>query len=157
MKLEEIVKIFNERNNLALVVEDNALTINVEGGLPFTIQEIPEMECFLFLGELGYPPPCALEALLSGLLMANHLFMGTHGASISRDPDTGKFFLNRIVPCRSIEEFEDFGAVSRNFIKIMYVWHQAIEEYKPSEDGGSGENTPEKAGKELLDSYMMRV
>lgn len=131
MTFDDLIKGFGEKIGVELALEDGVVALNIDD-MPVMIQELPELNAVNILGEIGEPPPEGLETLLSSMLNANHLFQGTSGGTLSRDPETGKFFLCRWEPL-ALADVEAFTAVVDKFVNVLETWRKIIADYRPSE------------------------
>lgn len=101
-------------------------------------------------GDIGEPPPQGLEGLLSSMLEANHFFKGTNGATISRDADTGRFSLCRILDMRSIDG-DEFFVQLEGFVNTLETWRGLLADYRPVEKpSDAGEPAPPAFGSDAF-------
>ena len=129
MRFEEHVKALADKIGVPLKVDDEGTCVLSVDDMMVTLQSIPEAESVGFWGEIGEPPPQDLEKLLSAMLEANHMFKGTGGATISRDSETGRFFLCRILDLRSLDA-EAFAAALERFVNVLEAWIGLVKDYR---------------------------
>lgn len=153
MTFDELVKGFGEKIGVELAMEDGVVALNVDG-MPVMIQELSELNAINILGEIGEPPPEGLETLLSSMLNANHLFAGTAGGTLSRDPENGKFFLCRWEPL-ALADVESFTAVVDKFVNVLETWRKILSDYRPSQT--SAETAPEEAAPAFGSRGFMQI
>ncbi len=141
MKFPELVDAFGKMIGVELASVDGAVTLAVDE-MPVVIQELAELDSVALMGQIGEPPPEGLEQLLSALLDANHLFAGTGGGTLSRDPETGAFHLCRMLPL-AITDAEAFSAAMERFVNVMETWRKLIADYRPAVASAADEPIPE--------------
>ena len=137
MRFEEQVKALGNKIGVTLQVDDEGTCVLSVDDMTVTLQSIPEVESVGFWGEIGEPPPQGLEKLLSAMLEANHMFRGTGGATISRDSETGRFFLCRILDLRSLDA-EAFAAALERFVNVLEAWIALVRDYRETAPDASG-------------------
>ena len=115
----DAVELLGRKVGVELSASDGVCRIDVDG-MDVAIHEVEEIDGFCLLGEIGDLPPLNTEPVMNALLVANHLFKGTGGATISRDPDTGKLFLCRIRECGVFLTFVSFLCGEHSF-KLAFV------------------------------------
>ena len=131
MKLQELVNALGAVTGGEFTVEDDVCTIGIDD-MTVTIQEIAETSAITTYAEIGEPPPQGLEQLLSAMLNANHLFQGTGGATISRDPSNGKFYLCRYDHTDTLDG-DRFIAMIEKFVNVLETWRKMLSDYRPEE------------------------
>ena len=129
MRFEEQIVALGSRIGVPLQVDDEGACVLSVDDMTVTLQGIPEAESAGFWGEIGEPPPQGLEKLLSAMLEANHMFKGTGGATISRDSETGCFFLCRILDLRNLDA-ETFAAALERFVNVLEAWISLVKDYR---------------------------
>lgn len=141
MEFNELINGLGEKLGLDLPIQENACALNVDD-MQITLQALDEVGMLSIYGEIGEPPPQGLEQLLSAMLNANHLFQGTFGATISRDPETGNFFLCR---CLSLSDLmiESLMENLEKFVNVLETWRKLLADYRPSETTAEGSSDTE--------------
>lgn len=151
MDFEALIAGLGDRIGVALVVDsDGACVLSVDG-MMVTIQSRQDSDSIGLLGLIGEAPPQNLEALLSAMLNANHLFKGTGGATISRDPDTGDFYLYRIVDLKVVD-VDGFCMVVERFLNTLETWCKMLADYRPSEE--TVRNDDSTSGNGIVSGFM---
>lgn len=139
MDTSEIIKAFGEKIGMELKPDaDGSCAFEVDGHLVM-ISILHELDAIALVGDLGEPPPERLDALYKAMLEANHLFAGTGGATISRDPATGRFALCRVLPCRMLDA-DSFYAEAERFVSTLASWSRIVRDFRaapPSAEGPS--------------------
>lgn len=129
MRFEEQIEALGKKIGVPLQVDDEGACVLSVDDMTVTLQSIAEIEAAGFWGEIGEPPPQGLEKLLSAMLEANHMFRGTGGATISRDSETDRFFLCRILDLRSLDA-EAFAAALERFVNVLEAWIRLVKDYR---------------------------
>lgn len=129
MRFEEQIEALGRKIGVPLQVDDEGACVLSVDDMTVTLQGIPEAESAGFWGEIGEPPPQGLEKLLSAMLEANHMFKGTGGATISRDSETGRFFLCRVLDLRNLDA-ETFAAALERFVNVLEAWIALVRDYR---------------------------
>lgn len=84
--------------------------------------------------EIGEPPPCGDSGRFGNLLLqANHLFRGTGGATLSRDPESGAYCIARRLPLASLS-LDEFSAHVAKIVSQAETWRDAMETFRQAED-----------------------
>lgn len=139
MRFEEHVKALADKIGVPLKVDDEGTCVLSVDDMMVTLQSIPEAESAGFWGEIGEPPPQGLERLFSAMLEANHMFKGTGGATISRDSETGRFFLCRLLDLRSLDA-EAFAAALERFVNVLEAWVELVKDFRETPPDVSDES-----------------
>ena len=129
MRFEEQIEALGSKIGVPLQVDDEGSCVLSVDDMTVTLQSIPEAESVGFWGEIGEPPPQGLEKLLSAMLEANHMFRGTGGATISRDSETGRFFLCRVLDLRNLDA-EAFAAALERFVNVLEAWIALVRDFR---------------------------
>ena len=155
MQLNELIKSLNEVAGGEFTVENDTCTIGIDD-MVVTIQEIAEEGIITTYAEIGEPPPQGLEQLLDSMLQANYLFQGTGGATISRDPESGKFFLCRCDASDTLDG-EKFLKMVEKFVNVLETWVKLLANYRPAEESQSADmagQTAESDYSSRFDTFM---
>ena len=141
MTFDELIRDFGGKIGVELTPTDGAVALAVDD-MSVLIQELPELDAVVLLGEIGEPPPEGLERLLTAMLDANHLFAGTGGGTLSRDPESGKFHLCRWESL-ALADGESFAAVVEKFVNVLETWRKLVADYRPpAADVAEGAGAP---------------
>ena len=132
MTFEELISGFGRKIGIELTAEDETCVIKVDD-MVVTIMSLPTCGRLAVHAEIGEPPPHGLERLLSSMLESNHLFVGTAGATISRDPETGRFHLCR-QESLDVLDVDALAVLVESFVNTLEIWRTAIANYRPSEE-----------------------
>ena len=129
MTFDELIRDFSGQIGVELTPRDGMVALDIDG-MSVLVQELHELDAVVVLGEIGEPPPQGLEELLSSMLNANHLFAGTGGGTLSRDPESGKFFLCRWKPL-ALADAASFSAMMDRFLNVLETWRKLVADYRP--------------------------
>ena len=141
MEFNELIKGLGEKLGLDLPLQENTCALSVDD-MQIALQALDEVVMLSIYGEIGEPPPQGLEQLLTAMLNANHLFQGTAGATISRDPESGRFFLFRCEPL-SVLTIERLMEDLEKFANVLETWRKLLADYRPSEPAADASLTAE--------------
>ena len=160
MELAELVEDFGRRVGLDLKLDENGTCALAVDGMNVTIQDVSEAYAVGIWGKIGAPPPEGLRQLYEMMLDANHLFRATSGATISRDPESGDFYLCRLLDLRVLESEAFFQAVEK-FVNTLETWQKVIADYRPvAEEIGSavaGLSAPSGFPSPAMDSGFIQI
>lgn len=138
VEVQEIIALLGKRLNVDLALDKDGMCPLLVDGMKITISSLPEMDAVGLWGEIGEAPPQQLENLLSAMLNANHCFRGTAGSTISRDPETGRFFLCRMLDVRAVDGDGFFKALEA-FVNTQETWCRMLADYR----GSAAESAPD--------------
>lgn len=130
MELAELIGDFGGRVGLELKLDENGTCSLAVDGMDVTIQDVSEAYSVGLWGKIGTPPPEGLRHLYEMMLDANHLFRATSGATISRDPENGDFYLCRLLDVRVLDTEAFFTAIEK-FVNTLETWQKVIADYRP--------------------------
>lgn len=131
MRFDDLVESLGSLIGVQLRVDDAGVCALAVKDMKLTLQDLPETDSIGLLGEIGEPPPQGLERLLSAMLEANYMFGGTAGATISRDPASGRFHLCRLLDARSLDA-EALATALERFIPTLESWVTLVKDYRES-------------------------
>ena len=136
METTELLKDLGTRLGIPLEPDADGVCAFEADGLFITIHDLAELGAIALIGDLGDPPPERLEGLYAALLEANHLFRDTGGATISRNPESGRLALCRMLSHSTLSPDGFYDAVER-FVSAVQVWARVIRDYRdaPAEAG----------------------
>ena len=140
MTFDELIRDFGGQIGVELTPRDGMVALDVDG-MSVLIQELHELDAVVVLGEIGEPPPQGLEALLSSMLNANYLFTGTGGGTLSRDPESGKFYLCRW-KALALADATSFAAMMDRFLNVLETWRKLVADYRPAEPAADEAGLP---------------
>lgn len=136
----ELVGKLGEAVGVELELDENGMAAFEADGLVTTIADVPEIDAVALTGDIGEPPPERLKPLYKALLEAQHLFAGTGGATISIDPESGRFALNRTLPLKILDA-ENFVRHVETFVNTLETFAKLVGNFRaataaaPEEDG----------------------
>ena len=128
METSELVKSLGEKMGVELALEDGAAAFEADG-MTVAVVDLPELGSVAIAGDIGEPPPERLEALYRTMLEAQHLFRGTFGATISLDPETGRFALNKAIALATVDADSFAGEVER-FVNTLETFAKIVREFR---------------------------
>lgn len=131
MEFGELVSGLSRRLGIELAVENGICSIDIDG-MVVNLHDISELGVIFFQAEIGEAPPQGLEPLLVSMLEANHLFQATGGATISRDPETGRFHLCRCAEAANLDVGR-FSELLEKFVNVLEIWRKMLADYRPEE------------------------
>ena len=139
MRASEIIGAFCRAVGVpAQTGKDGTLSFDSDG-MMLWIHVLDEIDSIVLVGDLGEAAPGRLEKLYRAILEAQHLFKGTFGATVSVNPETGRFSLCKAFSCRGLEP-ERFIAEAEHFLSIQESWRKIIRDYHPAAaEADSGE------------------
>ena len=142
METTELLKDLGSRLNIPLEPDADGVCAFEADDLFVTIHDLPELGAIALIGDLGEPPPERLEGLYAALLEANYLFRDTGGATISRNPESGRLALCRALSHTALSPDGFYDAVER-FVSAAQVWARVIRDYRaaPSESADDSDET----------------
>ena len=136
MDASELIQSFSKR--IGIETDADGVCAFEADGLAVSIHGLRDLDAVALIGDLGDPPPERLEGLYQAMLEANHLFGGTGGATISRDPATGRFALCRALPSAS-QTPDGFYAEVERFVSTMETWSKFIADFRRAPSSGDEE------------------
>ncbi|MBR5733996.1 MAG: type III secretion system chaperone [Desulfovibrionaceae bacterium] len=139
MDASEIIKAFGAKLGIGLEFDaDNVCSFEADG-LSVTIHNLREIDTIAITGDLGDPPPWSLEDLYRTMLEANYLFRDTSGASLSFNPESGRFALCRAMPCKALDG-ESFFSEAERFVSTLEMWARIVRDYRAASPKGEDKN-----------------
>ena len=134
MDASEIIGALGAKLGIGLEFDDGDVCSFEADGMIVTIHNLREIDTIAITGDLGEPPPWNLESLYRSMLEANSLFRDTFGATISFNPESGRFVLCRALPCKALDG-ESFFAAAERFVSTLEVWTRLVRDYRGGTDG----------------------
>ncbi len=141
MTFLELLEGFGKAIGAELPPPENGSVMMEVDDMPVVIQEVAALNAVVMMAPIGMPPPENQEQLLTALLNANHLFAGTGGGTLSRDPESGMFCLCRLLPLVALE-IETFTSAMESFLNVMETWKKLIADYRPTVTTDASEESP---------------
>ena len=141
MDASEILRVFGEKLGIGLEFDaDNICSFEADGMI-VTIHNLREIDVIAITGDMCEPPPWNLENLYRSMLEANYLFKDTSDATISFNPETGRFALCRALPCRALDGELFFSAIE-SFVSTLEIWIRIVRDYRGGAPKDDGEKIP---------------
>ncbi len=137
MKFPELIDAFGKVIGVELTPVDGSVMLDIDE-MPVVVHELVDLDSVVMMGPIGEPPPEGQEQLLKALLDANHLFAGTGGGTLSRDPETGVYYLCRLLPL-AITDTEAFSSALEKFVNVVEMWRKLIADYRPVAEAAARE------------------
>lgn len=147
MELSELLSALGQHIGLDLTLDEAGSCALSIDEMNVMIQDVSEAYAVGFWGKIGAPPPQWQKQLYEMMLDANHLFRATAGATISRDPESGDFYLCRLLDVRCLD-VENFISALEKFVNTLEAWQKVLADYRPvaealetssAESGGASE------------------
>ena len=128
MEASELIEALGRKMGLELSFKDGAAAFEADG-MTVAVNDLPALDAVALTGDIGAPPPERLESLYKTVLEAQHLFRSTHGATISLDPGTGHFALNKAIPLATVDA-ESFAVEVERFISTLETFVKIVREFR---------------------------
>ncbi len=148
MTFNELIAGLGAKLGLELTVENDVCTLGIDD-MVVAVQVQNEVGQVIMSAEIGEPPPQGLEQLLSAMLNANYFFLETGGATISRNPETGNFFLCRYDGLETLD-VESLMAKLEKFVNVLETWRDLVANYRPVQNEVPGGTSPFFGGEGFL-------
>lgn len=129
MDAPDLIAALGERLGIELKFDADGACSFAADEMLITINHIAEIDALVLTGDLGEPPPERLDALYKAMLDANHLFAGTAGATLSRDPETGHIVLCRAMPCMALD-VDALYAQTERFVSTLEAWTKIVANFR---------------------------
>ena len=127
MEFEKLVEGFAAKVNEPGLRPDDDGAVTIENDrVCITVQDVPELGKVMMHCALGESPAENAAALERKMLEANFMYRGTAGATLSRDGETGRYYLCR---CDDIVamDVEGFCGLIESFLELSAAWRGACE------------------------------
>jgi len=147
MTYDELLKAFGAKMGEGVELKpDDAGTVALDvDGMAVTILGLEELGLVVLSGVVGEPPPAdRMERLYKAMLVANHNFAGTFGATLSINPDDGKVSLCKALPLALADGDSFFTDVER-FINTLETWVKLVADFRGADLGGDAAGAPADA------------
>lgn len=129
MEASEIIEGFCGRIGIAYEPDKYGACTFEADGLRVAVTNVIEIDSIGLVGDLGEPPPERLERLFKMMLEANHLLGGTGGATLSLDPDTGRFALCQFLQCRTTD-VDSLYTETERFVCTLETWTRVVGDFR---------------------------
>ena len=129
MKIEELVSALNDAVGGSFEVSDGTCIIAVDD-MVVNILEVLETGSIVMYARIGeHPAEDNVGRLSESLLAANHMYQGTHGATISYNLDDRCYYLNRFDSADNLNG-EKFVKLLEDFVNTLEVWRKIVSDYR---------------------------
>ena len=129
MEASETIKAFCGKVGIAYEPDKYGTCSFEADGLRVAVTDVREIDSIGLVGDLGEPPPERLENLYKMMLEANHLLGGTGGATLSLNPDNGRFSLCQFFQCRTTDADALYSEIER-FVCTLETWTKVIGDFR---------------------------
>ena len=129
MEASETIKAFCGKVGIAYEPDKYGTCTFKADGLCVAVTDVREIDSIGLVGDLGEPPPERLENLYKMMLEANHLLGGTGGATLSLNPDNGRFALCQFFQCRTTDADVLYSEIER-FVCTLETWTKVIGDFR---------------------------
>lgn len=144
MEASEIIKSFCGKIGIAYEPDKYGTCMFEADGLHVAVTDVREIDSIGLVGDLGEPPPERLENLYKMMLEANHLLGGTGGATLSLNPDNGRFSLCQFFLCQTTDadalysETERFVCTLETWTKVIGDFRDVVSSISPDKENANG-------------------
>ena len=142
MESQELLKTLGDTVGIELAFDADGVAAFSADGMEVTLRNLPEIGAFALEGDLGAPPPQDLTALYKLMLESQHHFRDTVGATISLDPENGRFMLCLVLFNKMLDA-EAFVKTVGHFLSTQETWTRIVRDYR-------GAAEPSKPTSEML-------
>lgn len=151
MEASELITALGNRLGIELKLDADGACAFGADDMVVTINHLEPLDVLVLSGDLGEPPPERLEALYKAMLEANHLFAGTGGATLSRDPESGHFAICRALLCRALDA-DSFYAQTEQFVSTVEAWTKLVANFR-----AAAPEVLSNEAQDLNDTFGLRV
>ena len=128
MEFEKLVEGFAAKVNEPGLRPDDDGAVTIENDrVCITVQDVPELGKVMMHCALGESPAENAAALERKMLEANFMYRGTAGATLSRDGETGRYYLCRCDDIAAMD-VEGFCALIESFLELAATWRHVCED-----------------------------
>ena len=124
-----------------LVREDGICSVEIDGMI-VSLVHVEEADALALHGLIGDPPPEAEDRFNAMLLKANHMFQGTGGATLSQDPQTREYALQRQFPL-ALMDAATLSTELEKFVNSLERWKGILADFRPIGEEASKEVSDE--------------
>jgi hypothetical protein len=114
-----------------LVQEDGVCSIEIDGMI-VSLVHVEDADSLVLHGIVGDPPPEAEGRFGAMLLQANNLFRDTLGATLSQDPGSKAYALQRQYPLAMLDA-DSLAAGLETFTNTLERWREVLADFRPVE------------------------
>ena len=118
-----------------LVREDGVCSVEIDGMI-VSLVHIEDADALALHGIVGDPPPESEGRFGAMLLQANNMFQGTGGATLSQDPQSKEYALQRQFPLALLDA-DSLAAELEKFVNLLEHWKGILADFRPIEDEAS--------------------
>jgi hypothetical protein len=136
MTYEELTTALAEKLGIRGLVRENGVCSLDIDGMTVSLVHAPNADALVLHGILGDSPASAEGRFGAMLLRANHLFRGTDGATLSQDPASKTYALQRQFPL-AVLDADSLAAELGRFVDSLERWRNAIAQFRPVEEEAS--------------------
>ncbi len=135
MEFSELLNNFGSRNGIEDLAPEKGYCCLMFDDIVVNIEE--NNGNIFFYTPVGELPPEGGEEIYKALAKANFFFMGTQGATLSADPDSGMILLAYMTPACALDD-TSFDKTVENFVNVAEEWSGKIRRHM-EQDPGSAE------------------
>ena len=150
METRELLKALGNTIGIELAFDDYGVAAFLADGMKVTLRDLPEIGAIAIEGDLGAPPPEDPTLLYKLMLESQNRFRDTVGATISLDPETGRFMLCRVLVAKLFDASSFVDVIGR-FLTTQDTWTRIVHDYR------GGESIPAPAPEMLFGDGFLRV
>ena len=151
MEATELITVLGSTLGIELKLDAEGVCSFSADETAITINHLEQLDVLVLSGDLGEAPPERLEALYQAMLEANHLFAGTGGATLSRDPESGHFAICRALPCSALDAESCYAQVEQ-FVSTVEAWTKLVANFRAAVS-----EVPSNEVQDLNDAFGLRV
>lgn len=136
MSYDDLIKAFGEKlgGGIELKPDETGTVMLDVDGMPLSILGLEDIGLVVLSGIIGEPPPAdGKERLYEAILKANYNFMGTSGATMSINPDSGEVSLCKALPL-DLTDGDKFFAETEGFLNVLESWRKIVSDFRGSID-----------------------
>lgn len=118
-----------------MIREDGVCSVEIDGMI-VSLVHVGDADAMALHGIVGDPPPEAEGRFGAMLLQANHMFKGTGGATLSQDPESKEYALQRQFPLALLDA-DSLAAELEKFVDSLERWKGVLADFRPIEEKAS--------------------
>ena len=132
MEFNELIQAFAASLGLdGVEIEGGAAAFEIDG-MKVNIFNDAEADTVMVYGEIGQPPSEDDRSFGPAMLKANHLFGGTGGATLCRDPETGAYAIFQAFPLDGMDA-ESLAAQVARIVDKTEHWRGILNAFQVAE------------------------
>ncbi len=156
MTYDELTKALSAKLDIApLKPEDGVCSLEIDDMI-VSLVEVAASDALLLHGIIGDPPPTADGRFGVLLLQANHLFRGTEGATLSQDPESKEYALQRQFPLALLDA-DSLAAELERFVNALERWRHLLADFRPVEEAFQEAADENMQSPDFSDDSFIRV